>query len=249
MIIGCLHLKPLPGSPEFEDFDEVLDHAIRNAKRLEEGGVDAIIIENFNDKPFLMEVGKETVAAMTAVAKDVRDAVSLPIGINVLRNDGIAAASIAKAVKADFIRVNQLFFPSIMPEGFSHPIAGKLARFIASIKLNAMVFADICAKHAVHFAGTEDYIENADRSFADAFVLTGETTGKPPKLSDVKFVAEKLRAPIIIGSGVTPENFEKFGKYAYAFIVGSYFKRGDEIDVERVRRLTSLKHRVFLSSQ
>ena len=69
MIIGCLHLKPLPGSPEFEDFDEVLDHAVRNAKKLEEGGVDAIIIENFNDKPFLMEVGKETVAAMAVVAK------------------------------------------------------------------------------------------------------------------------------------------------------------------------------------
>lgn len=240
MIIGCLHLKPLPGSPEFEDFDEVLDHAVRNAKKLEEGGVDAIIIENFNDKPFLMEVGKETVAAMAVVAKEVRDAVSIPIGINVLRNDGIAAASIAKAVKADIIRVNQLFFPSVMPEGFSNPIAGKLARFIRSIKLKVMIFADICAKHAVHFAKIDDYIENAYRSFADAFVLTGEATGKPPKLSDVKYVAGRLRAPIIVGSGVTPKNLEKFRKYAYAFIVGSYFKRGDEIDVERVRRLTTL---------
>lgn len=237
MIIGCLHLKPLPGSPEFEDLEDVIDHAVRNAKKLEEGGVDAIIVENFNDRPFLMEVGKETVAAMTVVAKEVRDSVSIPIGINVLRNDGIAAASIAKAVKADFIRVNQLFFPSFTPEGIAQPIAGELFRFIRSIKLRVMVFADIQVKHAVHFAGIEEYIENAERSLADAFVVTGETTGKPPKPSLVKRVAETLRAPIIVGSGITPENIDKFRKYAYAFIVGSYFKRGDEIDVERVRRL------------
>ena len=109
MIIAALHLKPLPGSPGYEDFDEVIEHGVRNARKLEEGGVDAVIIENFNDKPFLMEVGKETVAAMTVVAKEIKDSISIPVGINVLRNDAIAAASIAKAVKAEFIQVNQLY--------------------------------------------------------------------------------------------------------------------------------------------
>jgi predicted TIM-barrel enzyme len=42
MLIGVLHLLPTD-DPNF------LDHAVRNAKRLEEAGVDAIIVENFYD--------------------------------------------------------------------------------------------------------------------------------------------------------------------------------------------------------
>jgi predicted TIM-barrel enzyme len=42
MIIGVLHLLPTD-DPDF------LDHAVRNAKKLEEAGVDAIIVENFYD--------------------------------------------------------------------------------------------------------------------------------------------------------------------------------------------------------
>ncbi len=240
MIIAALHLKPLPGSPGYEDFDEVIEHGVRNARKLEEGGVDAVIIENFNDKPFLMEVGKETVAAMTVVAKEIKDSISIPVGINVLRNDAIAAASIAKAVKADFIRVNQLYFPSLMPEGLAEPIAGKLARFMKAIKLKALIFADISVKHSVQLASIDDYVENAERSFADAFIVTGDATGKAPDIRTVKYLSKNLKAPIIVGSGINPQNVRKYRRYAYAFIVGSYFKRGDEIDVERVRKLINL---------
>ncbi len=240
MIIGCLHLKPLPGSPEFDSFENALEHALRNAKRLEEGGVDAIIIENFNDKPFLINVGKETVAAMSVVAKEVKNCISIPVGINVLRNDAIAAAAIAKAVKAEFIRVNQLYFPSLMPEGFAEPIAGKLLRFMRFIKLKALIFADISVKHSFQLASLIDYVENAERSFADAFIVTGKATGKAPELRDLKFLAKNLKAPLIVGSGINPRNIEKYKKFAYAFIVGSYFKKGDEVDVEKVKKLCKL---------
>ncbi len=187
-----------------------------------------------------MEVGKETVACMTAVIKEIVSEVSLPIGVNVLRNDAIAAAAVAKAVKADFIRVNQAIFPSIMPEGLSSPVAGELARFMRAIDLRAMVFADVSVKHAVHVASLEDYAENIERSFADAVIVTGTSTGSPPNTGDVRLFRELFSMPVLVGSGVNDRNILEFSKYADGFIVGSYFKKQGEVDVERVRKLCSL---------
>ncbi|MEM0023029.1 MAG: BtpA/SgcQ family protein, partial [Archaeoglobaceae archaeon] len=125
-VICVVHLKPLPGSPLYESFDEVIEKALRDAKAIEEGGADALIVENFGDKPFFPCVGKETIASMTVVAWEIKKETNLGIGINVLRNDAMASIAIAKAVKADFVRINQFFFPSISPEGFLLGNAGKI---------------------------------------------------------------------------------------------------------------------------
>ncbi len=238
-VIGVVHLKPLPGSPNYTSLEEVVEDAIRDAKILEEGGVDAIIIENYGDKPFKKEVGKEVVACMTAIALEVKREISLPIGINVLRNDAIAALSIAKAVKADFIRVNQLFFPSITPEGIIDSKADEIMRFKRFIDCNAMIFADISVKHAIHLASIEDYILNAERSLADALILTGKTTGAEVNLNELKYVRKIVDMPLIVGSGVTAENVSKIVEFCDGVIVGTYFKRRGRIDIERVRKLVN----------
>lgn len=107
-IIGMIHLLPLPGSPRYKGkISEVIERACRDGETLQKGGVDAVIVENYGDLPFFADkVPSETVAAMAAVATRVREVADLPIGINVLRNDGIAAVSIAAATDADFIRIN-----------------------------------------------------------------------------------------------------------------------------------------------
>ncbi len=240
MIIGVLHLKPLPGSPHHISFDEVIDHAIRNARKLEEGGVDAILVENYGDRPYFQKAGVETVACMTSVMKDVRNEISLPVGVNVLRNDPVAASAIAKAVRAEFIRVNQPVFPSASPEGFLEPSSAFLARYIRQIDLKVRIFADIMVKHAVHFAGIDDYLDSLERAFADCIVVTGKATGKPPDSEELKKVKEKATLPVFVGSGVNAENIDIFGKYADGFIVGTYFKDGEEVNAEKVRKLCSL---------
>ncbi len=236
-VIGVVHLKPLPGSPNYTSFDDVIESALRDARALEDGGVDAVIIENYGDKPFLKEVGKEVVACMTAIALEVKREISLPIGINVLRNDAIASLSIAKAVKADFIRVNQLFFPCLAPEGFIEGKAAEIMRFKRLIDCNAMVFADVNVKHAVHLAKLEDYVLNVERSLADAIVLTGKVTGAEINLEELKYVRKVADMPIIVGSGVTAENVAKVIEFCDGVIVGTYFKRNGVIDVEKVKKL------------
>ncbi|MDK2795522.1 MAG: uncharacterized protein PWQ58_721 [Archaeoglobaceae archaeon] len=236
-VICVIHLKPLPGAPMHGDFDEVLESALRDARAIEEGGADALIVENYGDMPFLKSVNKETVASMAVIAWEIRKTTSLGLGINVLRNDAISALAIAKAVKADFIRVNQLVFPSCAPEGFLYPKAGELMRYRKSIGCRAMVFADLNVKHAVHFASLEEYFLNAERSLADAFIITGRVTGEEIDLEDLKLARRYLMAPLLAGSGVNPENASKIAEFCDGVIVGSYIKRCGKIEAERVRKI------------
>ncbi len=237
VVICTVHLKPLPGSPEYESFEDVVEHAVKDARAIEEGGADALIIENYGDKPFLITVGKETVACMTTIAMEIKREVDIAIGINVLRNDAIAALAIAKAVNADFIRVNQIYFQSLAPEGILFGNAGEIARYKKMIDCNAMVFADINVKHARHIVDIEDYLLNIDRSFADAIIITGKTTGREVNIHELKFVKEFVKMPILVGSGVSPSNVGKLLKFCDGVIVGTYIKRGGIVDVNRVRKI------------
>src|SRR5262249_11779367 len=88
VLIGVVHLRPLPGSPRWKgDLEEVIDRARTDARAYERGGAHALFIENFGDVPFTKgRVGPETIAAMATAGRAVREAVKLPIGFNVLRN-------------------------------------------------------------------------------------------------------------------------------------------------------------------
>src|SRR5437868_11511964 len=89
LLIGVVHLKPLPGSPRWRgDFQSLLDSAVADARAYQRGGAHALIIENFGDMPFTKgNVGPETIAAIAAAGRAVRENTKLPIGFNVLRND------------------------------------------------------------------------------------------------------------------------------------------------------------------
>src|SRR5947199_6974958 len=107
-LFGMVHLHALPGAPLFGgSIDEVIGAALRDARAIAGGGCDGIVIENFGDKPFFRgRVPAETVAAMTRVITEIAREVTLPVGVNVLRNDALSALAIAAAAGAAFIRIN-----------------------------------------------------------------------------------------------------------------------------------------------
>jgi hypothetical protein len=65
-------------------------------------------------------------------------------------------------------------------------------------------------------------------------------TGEEAKPSDVDVVKQHTHLPVLIGSGVTPENIHKVFDKADGFIVGSYFKRDGKgnnfVEGRRVKR-------------
>jgi uncharacterized protein len=235
-IIAAIHLLPLPGSPGFGgSMDEVVDGALRDAAALVSGGVDGLIVENLGDAPFFKDtVPAETVAAMSRIAAELRTAPAgeLPIGVNVLRNDGRAALAVAHAFGGRFIRVNVLTEAYVTDQGLIEGIAADLLRARRLTGADPVaIFADVHVKHAAPLLqrpireSAEDLIE---RGGADVLVVSGARTGSPADLADVA-AASGLGADVVLGSGVSAESIPEAMGIADGAIVATAFRPGGDL--------------------
>lgn len=248
VVIGMLHLPALPGSPRSsQTLAEIHDHLCRDAQALAEGGVDGLMMENFGDVPFYPDrVPAQVVAQMTALACAVRAQTDLPLGINVLRNDGRSALAIAQAAGASFIRVNVLCGARVTDQGLIQGIAHDLLRERALLGATEIkILGDVDVKHSAPLAerALEDEVDDlVHRALADAVVVSGAGTGKatdPEKARRVKAAAPDTA--VFIGSGITTETISDFAENADGFIVGTALKKdgaaANAVAVQRVREL------------
>jgi len=248
-MIGMIHLKALPGSPEFSgDMDSIEAYAIADAATLLAGGVNAILVENFGDVPFHKVVEPITVAAMTRVMRAIVELSDVPVGVNVLRNDPHAALSIAAATGASFIRVNVHIGAMVTDQGLIEGKAAETLRLRESLGAKVAILADVGVKHATPFDekwSLEQEAKDAwNRGLADALIISGLGTGAPTKAIDLERVRQAVpEAPLIVGSGVNIDTLSEYAN-ASAWIVGTALKRNgevrNEIELARVRELTSL---------
>jgi membrane complex biogenesis BtpA family protein len=231
---------------------------LRDADALAGGGVDGLMLENFGDTPFYPgRVPAHVVAAMTAIAAAVRERFpELPLGINVLRNDGRSALGVAAAVGAHFIRVNVLCGARVADQGILQGIAHDLLRDRATLRAQEVkILADVDVKHSVPLGATSENSLESEvedtlvRGLADALVVSGTGTGKatnPAHVGRVKRAAGTLsanRALVFVGSGIDERTAEAYRDHADGFIVGTAFKRdgkaSNPVDPDRVGRLVS----------
>jgi len=250
-VIGMVHLPPLPLSPLWKGakIDDLADFALKDARALQEGGVDALIIENQNDQPFQCDsVSPVTVAFMASLACQVRQAVTIPIGVNILFNDWQAEIAVAEAVKAAFIRVEVLVDPSWSDMGMLNACAPDLLRLRSALHSNVNIFADIQGKYTLP-CSPRPLVDSAkdawSRGLADAIIVTGSGTGHATPIDSIRSVKEAVKIPVLAGSGTTPDNLKDIFAVADGAIIGSYFKRDGKlqnpVDVDRVRNLMQKK--------
>ena len=248
VVIGMIHLRPLPGAPRYDgDLAAVREAALRDAEALSAGGVHALMMENFGDVPFFPgRVPADVVAQMTAVAVEVRRRFDLPLGINVLRNDGLSALAVAHAAGASFVRVNVLSGARVADQGILQGIAHDLMRGRAALGASHVrVFADVDVKHSAPLAArdiADEVADTVERGLADAVIVSGAGTGKPTHPQHVAAVkaAAGGDVPVFVGSGVTAETLPALVAHADGVIVGTAFKRdgrpANAVEPERVRR-------------
>lgn len=246
-LIGMVHLAPLPGSPRWGgSLDAVLERALADARVLQEAGLDGVVVENYCDVPFYPEsVPAETVAAMAVCVREVVQAVSIPVGVNLLRNDGPGAVAIAVVTGARFVRINVHTGMMATDQGFLSGRAYETTRLRQRLNAEVAIFADVWVKHATPFPGAEleQAAEDAfHRGLADALIVTGSGTGKATDLARVELVKRAVpEAPVFIGSGLAAENAISALAIADGAIIGSSICRGGVagtgIDAERARAL------------
>ncbi|OKH21505.1 photosystem I biogenesis protein BtpA [Chroogloeocystis siderophila] len=230
-IIGVVHLLPLPTAPGWgNNLKAVIDRAEQEATALASGGVDGIIVENFFDAPFTKnQVDPAVVSAMTVVIQRLMQLVTIPLGVNVLRNDAHSALAIATVVKAQFIRVNVLTGVMATDQGLIEGQAHQLLRYRREIGSDVRIFADVLVKHARPLSSpnlTVAVQDTIERGLADAVILSGWATGSPPDLQDLELAkAAAYDTPVLIGSGANWENISTLMQAADGVIVSSSLKR------------------------
>lgn len=253
-IIAMIHVGALPGTPAHsEPLGKTVERARDEALILAEAGVDGIMIENMHDRPYLKgEVGPEITAAMTVLGREVKEVSGLPTGIQILAAANHEALAVALAAELDFVRVEGFVFSHVADEGWIDGCAGELLRYRRRIGAeHVAVYTDIKKKHSSHAVTADvDLVETARAAeffLSDGLIVTGVSTGAEANLDEISGVREATSLPVLVGSGVTQENVNRYAAVADALIVGSSLKRAghwtNAVDEERVVALMSARSR------
>lgn len=243
-LVGMVHLPALPGSPRFAgSMDGVVEDAVTRATTLTEAGFPALMVENFGDVPFYGDdVPPVTTAAVAVCVRRVIAETAVPVGVNVLRNDAAAAIGIAAVTGASMIRVNVLTGSMQTDQG---PIIGRAADVVRAREVLApacKIWADVMVKHATPPPGLT-LEQSADdtwhRGGADALIVSGTGTGHAPDTEAVRRIRAAVPdAPVVIGSGATPDNIAELAEVADHIIVGTSLEvdglPGAELDGGRI---------------
>lgn len=261
-LVGVVHLLPLPGAPRpGPGLEAVLRRARQDARALAHGGADGVIVENLGDAPFAARrVPAVTIAAMTRAAMAVREAApDLPLGLNVLRNDGVGAMAVATATGARFIRVNVLSGVLATDQGLVEGVARDVLLSRHQLGVDVAVVGDVLVKHA-HPLGVpapedggrarllEDLARDTfARGGADALVVSGRGTGQPTDPEEVARVRRAVpEAPVWLGSGLVPDQAAAMAGMLDVAIVGTWLHEAADVarplDAARVARMREALH-------
>jgi membrane complex biogenesis BtpA family protein len=254
-LIGVVHLPPLPGDPRHHngDFDAVEAFALRDAEALATGGVEGLVVENFGSVPFVKgteghRVPPHHVAFLAQLVRKLVDRFAVPIGVNCLRSDAYSSLGVAAAAGASFIRVNVHTGAYVTDQGVIEGEAAETLRYRQQLGASHVsILADVLVKHAAPLApitpeeATHDCVE---RGLADGVIVTGSATGAPVDADLLGRVATAANGvPVLVGSGLTPDNADALVPHAHGAIVGTWLKQhGDvhaKVDRTRVAELAT----------
>jgi membrane complex biogenesis BtpA family protein len=247
-IIGMIHVRALPGTPAYTgDVKAIIKKALDEAKVYKNLGVEALMIENMHDTPYLnRKVGHEISSVMSIIAYEIKKLDDTPLGIQLLAGANKAALAAAGASGADFIRAEGFVFAHTADEGIMNSDAGKLLRYRKQIDAEkVLIFTDIKKKHSSHALTSDvDIVSTAHAAeffLSDGLIITGESTGKAADFEELEKVKASTSTPVLIGSGITDENVRQFYDTADGLIIGSYFKKSgfwkNDLDEDRIKTI------------
>jgi hypothetical protein len=228
-LIGMIALPPSPGYPAFTSVNSMIDAALADLDALEQGGVDAVLVENDFDQPHTLTAGAEVVAAMTRVTCEIVSRAQVPVGVEVLLNDWRASLAVAAATGARFIRLD-FFVDRVRSKlGVIEPEPAAVIAYRQKIRADSvLIFTDLQVKYSTPVDGPKPIEESAREAAlagADAVIVTGSETGIGPSVEDLG-AARHGGVPVLIGSGLSPGNAAELAPMADGYIVGTSLRSG-----------------------
>lgn len=244
-IIAMLHLKALPGDPNYDEkrgMAWIIEEAQKDLEALQIGGVDAVMFSNESSLPYLHDVESITTACMARIIGELRTEITSPFGVNVLW-DPSASIDLAVATGALFVRE---IFTGVYASDFGlwDTNCGKVIRHRNAIGGSNIRLLFNIVPEAATYLGKRSIQQIAKstvfNTHPDGLCISGLTAGEvTPKsiLEEVKKVVQDI--PIFANTGVCMDNIEQQLSIVDGAIVGTAFKRDgyiwNEVDVERVK--------------
>ncbi len=247
-LIGVVHVHALPGTPcSNNSMKDIIAHAITEALMFEESGFHSIIIENMFDRPYVKApASPEIISAMAVICSHIRNKVQIPIGIQILASANKEALAVALASNLQFIRAEGFVFGHVADEGYTDSCAGELLRYRKNIGAeHIQIFTDIKKKHSAHAITADVSITEtahaAEFFLSDGLIITGAATGQIADSEELRVVKQAVSLPVLIGSGITPDNFKNYFDDGDGFIIGSSLKRNgrwyNSVDPDALKKM------------
>ncbi|HET6499327.1 MAG TPA: BtpA/SgcQ family protein [Amycolatopsis sp.] len=228
-LIGMVHLPALPGSPagRGRTVEDVVAGAVRDARTLHEAGFDGLLVQNSLDRPTRERVDAATIAQLTAVSAAVKAAVPLPIGVNIVKNDGPGALAVAAAVGAEFVRVKILAGAVLSAEGIVHSCGWETMALRDRLGVDIPVWADVYEPTSRPLLAGDlvaAAVDAVDFGLADGLIITQPTAAA--SLEVIRSLRGRLPSTrMIIGGRVDASNVAQALDEVDSVIIGSALKR------------------------
>lgn len=248
-ILAMAQPAALPGSCRYagDSIREISDRLLAEVELLARGGVDGVILQNFNDGPVKQAAAPEVSAFLTRLACDIRRSVpELALGILVCW-DGVMSVNVAAASEADFVRVEHGYCGAEMTA--SGVIEGQCAEVQAmkkKIGSDIPVYADVYEPHSVPLCLQPVEAAAADvvwGGLADGLFLCGKSAQESVELAG-RVKSRFPNVPLICGGG---SNAENVGALLAAFdgvCVGQWIKNGSLHNAVDPKRLAQYMNAV-----
>jgi uncharacterized protein len=242
-LIGVVHLPPLPGYAGSPGMQALIRHALADLEAFERGGLHGVLVENEHDQPHRVEAARETIAAIAVIAHElVRASRRIAVGVEILLNDPEASLAAAVAAGAAFIRTD--YFSDAMTRPGYGPMRiapGEVLAYRASLgAAGVLVLADIQVKYAqlLEPCSLQRSAARAHAAGADGIVVSGSRTGEPPSVDELAEArAGAGGIPVLVGSGLDPQNAGELLRVAEGAIVGTSLLRDGHAEIAAVTAL------------
>lgn len=250
VVIGMVHLLPLPGTPFFQEgnFEQALEKALADATALDQGGADGCLIQTVDRiYPAGDEADYARVAAMAAIVHAVAKATrpTFQIGVQIMLNALTASVAVAKVCSGSFLRCTALVGATLTASGMVEANPHDFLTYRSRIGANHIkLIAEVNSRH-FQWAGdrsTAEVARLATRAGAHAVEVA-----HPDEDTSARLVREVKQAmpqvPVILGGYTNHENVTRRLAEADGAFVGACFEPegwGGRIAVERVREYVHL---------
>jgi uncharacterized protein len=228
-VIAMLHLPALPGRPLHDRSAGVtgaVEGVAGDIEALQAAGVDGVLFCNEADLPYQLQVGHEISTAMASVIGQLRSALRVPFGVNLLW-DPIASLAVARATGARFIReVLTGVYESDL--GMIEPRIGEISAYRTAIGGDDIALFDNIAPEFASAIGTRGVAERASGAAflrMDAILISGPAAGVPFEMNDLRTAKEAAPdVAVIANTGVRADRIAEIFQVADGVIVGTSLK-------------------------